>query len=92
MASQRIPVDLKTLRKIVRKPKFVCGKCARSANDKSYLCQPLRLKRKKPEPPARLLIGPALAALLEQPARLDVIGAEPAILATGTARQIEVLR
>ena len=39
-----IPTDLKTLRKIVRKPKFVCGKSARSANDKSYLCQPLRLK------------------------------------------------
>ncbi|WP_438834609.1 hypothetical protein ACPDZI_00170 [Aeromonas oralensis] len=39
--------DLKTLRKIVRKPKFVCGKCARSANDKSYLCQPLRLKEKE---------------------------------------------
>ncbi|WP_421267060.1 hypothetical protein, partial [Aeromonas veronii] len=42
-----IPADLKTLRKIVRKPKFVCGKCARSANDKDYLCQPLRLKHKE---------------------------------------------
>jgi hypothetical protein len=41
-----IPADLKTLRKILRKPKFVCGKCARSANDKEYLCQPLRLKDK----------------------------------------------
>ena len=39
--------NVKTLRKIVRKPKFVCGKCARSANDKSYLCQPLRLKEKE---------------------------------------------
>ncbi|THJ38835.1 hypothetical protein CF105_18240 [Aeromonas veronii] len=39
-----IPTDLKALRKIVRKPKFVCSKCARSANDKGYLCQPLRLK------------------------------------------------
>ncbi|MFM5034830.1 MULTISPECIES: hypothetical protein [Aeromonas] len=42
-----IPSDLKTLRKILRKPKFVCGKCARSANDKDYLCQPLRLKNKE---------------------------------------------
>lgn len=42
-----IPADLKALRKILRKPKFVCGKCARSANDKSYLCQPLRLKAKE---------------------------------------------
>ena len=42
-----IPADLKTLRKIVRKPKFVYGKCARSANDKDYLCQPLRLKHKE---------------------------------------------
>ncbi|AXB00729.1 hypothetical protein [Aeromonas caviae] len=42
-----IPADLKTLRKIVRKPKFVCGKCARSANGKDYLCQPLRLKHKE---------------------------------------------
>ena len=41
-----IPADLKTLRKILRKPKFVCSKCARSANDKEYLCQPLRLKEK----------------------------------------------
>ena len=39
-----IPTDLKALRKIVCKPKFVCGKCARSANDKGYLCQPLCLK------------------------------------------------
>ncbi|TNI08023.1 hypothetical protein CF104_03045 [Aeromonas jandaei] len=39
-----IPTDLKALRKIIRKPKFVCGKCARSANEKGYLCQPLRLK------------------------------------------------
>ena len=48
-----IPTDLKALRKIVRKPKFVCGKCARSANDKGYLCQPLRLditKHLKPGP------------------------------------------
>lgn len=46
-----IPADLKTLRKILRKPKFVCGKCARSANDKEYLCQPLRLKEKGNEFP-----------------------------------------
>ncbi|MNF09666.1 hypothetical protein D3C80_2103870 [compost metagenome] len=42
-----IAFELKALRKIVKKPKFVCGKCARSANDKQYLCQPLRLKGKE---------------------------------------------
>lgn len=42
-----IPEGLGTLRKILRKPKFVCGKCARSAGDKEYLCQPIRLKKRE---------------------------------------------
>lgn len=37
--------DLKTLHKIIKKPKFICGKCARSAHNENFLCQPLRLKK-----------------------------------------------
>lgn len=40
-----IPEHLGVLRKIIRKPRFICGKCARSANDADYLCQPLKLKK-----------------------------------------------
>lgn len=44
--SHEIPEALGELRKIVRKPKFICTKCARSAGEKEYLCHPLKLKKK----------------------------------------------
>lgn len=42
-----IPGELGALRKIVHKPRFICGKCARSARDQDYLCQPIALKKEK---------------------------------------------
>ena len=31
----------------VNKPKYICMKCLRVASDKSYLCDPAKLKKKK---------------------------------------------
>nr|WP_086939226.1 hypothetical protein [Thaumasiovibrio occultus] len=39
--------DIKVLRKLVKKPKFVCEKCARVANDKAVLCSGAKLKKSK---------------------------------------------
>lgn len=38
--------DFKKVLKIVKKPKFICEKCARVAKDKKYLCDPIKLKKK----------------------------------------------
>lgn len=37
--------DFKKILKIVKKPKFICEKCARVAKEKKYLCSPLSLKK-----------------------------------------------
>lgn len=37
--------NLKKIVKIVKKPKFICDKCARVANEKHYLCSPATLKK-----------------------------------------------
>jgi len=42
--SDHIWEDFDQLRKIVRKPKYVCRKCARSASKKKWLCKPTALK------------------------------------------------
>jgi hypothetical protein len=39
------PKNIKKIIKIVKKPKFICEKCARVANDKKYLCDPIPLKK-----------------------------------------------
>lgn len=36
--------NLKKIAKIVKKPKFICDKCARVAHDEEYLCNPSKLK------------------------------------------------
>lgn len=36
--------NIKKIIKIVKKPKFICEKCARVAKDKKYLCDPIPLK------------------------------------------------
>lgn len=35
--------EFKKIIKIVKKPKFICEKCARVAKDKKYLCNPQSL-------------------------------------------------
>jgi len=37
--------NFKQIVKIVIKPKFICEKCARVAQEKKYLCSPLALKK-----------------------------------------------
>ena len=37
--------NIKKIIKIVKKPKFICEKCARIAKDKKYLCNPIALKK-----------------------------------------------
>ena len=32
---------------VVNKPKYICKKCLRVACDKTYLCDPAKLKKKK---------------------------------------------
>lgn len=36
--------DFKKIVKIVKKPKFICEKCARVAKEKKYLCNPVTLE------------------------------------------------
>lgn len=37
--------NIKKIVKIVKKPKFICEKCARVAKDKKYLCNPMVLRK-----------------------------------------------
>lgn len=37
--------NIKKIIKIVKKPKFICEKCARVAKEKKYLCDPVALKK-----------------------------------------------
>jgi hypothetical protein len=41
---EKIEENLETLKKIVKDPKFICRKCARSAKDDKYLCKPATLE------------------------------------------------
>ncbi len=38
-----IKKEFKAIKKIVEKPKFICMKCLRSANEKKALCGPKKL-------------------------------------------------
>jgi hypothetical protein len=43
--------DLAELAEIVAQPRFICKKCARSANSGKYLCKPKRLPATVAAPP-----------------------------------------
>jgi len=45
LKKNELATDFKKIIKIVKKPKFICEKCARVAKDKKYLCSPLALKK-----------------------------------------------
>jgi len=36
--------NLKSIIALTEKPKFICTKCARVANEKKYLCEPTKMK------------------------------------------------
>lgn len=38
--------EFKKILKIVKKPKFICEKCARVAHEKKYLCNAIAMKPK----------------------------------------------
>ncbi|MBN2008213.1 hypothetical protein JW960_02580 [candidate division KSB1 bacterium] len=39
-----IQADFKKLKKLVKKPKYVCEKCGRAAREDSALCRPVELE------------------------------------------------
>ena len=45
LKKNELTADFKKILKIVKKPKFICEKCARVAKDKKYLCNPVPLKK-----------------------------------------------
>lgn len=44
LKKNELTTNFKKIIKIVKKPKFICEKCARVANDKKYLCNSIVLK------------------------------------------------
>ncbi|MEI6055050.1 MAG: hypothetical protein WCR55_03245 [Lentisphaerota bacterium] len=47
LADKKIEKNFKEIVKLVKKPKFICEKCARCSNDKDALCRPVKLKKDK---------------------------------------------
>ncbi|MDP3292017.1 MAG: hypothetical protein Q8M43_08300 [Sulfuricurvum sp.] len=44
LKKNELEIHFKKIIKIVKKPKFICEKCARVAKDKKYLCEPKKMK------------------------------------------------
>jgi len=38
-----IEPNIRELKHIINKPRFICKVCARAAHDKNYLCKPIKL-------------------------------------------------
>lgn len=56
--------EVDKLAAIIGTPRFVCRKCARSAQDERYLCKPTRLPARAANPPVTPESLPAPANLL----------------------------
>ena len=39
--------NLVEIAKLVNKPKYICGRCARAANDKDLVCKPAKIPHEK---------------------------------------------
>ncbi|MDP2851716.1 MAG: hypothetical protein Q8O20_11665 [Sulfuricurvum sp.] len=46
LKKNELEIHFKKIIKIVKKPKFICEKCARVANEKKYLCDPVKITNK----------------------------------------------
>ncbi len=44
---KEIEKDINLIMALVNKPRYVCGKCARAANEKKLVCKPVKIKIKK---------------------------------------------
>ncbi len=44
--SDDITKNIDKIMKLVDKPKYVCNKCARAANDEDRVCKPVKIKSK----------------------------------------------
>lgn len=45
MSKQYIQKNIDQILEIIVDPAFICYKCARTANDQSYLCKPMKIKK-----------------------------------------------
>jgi protein-arginine kinase activator protein McsA len=45
LKKNELNIHFKKILKIVKKPNFICEKCARVAKDKKYLCNPTAFKK-----------------------------------------------
>ncbi len=43
LKKNELATDFKKIIEIVIKPKYICQKCARAANEKKYLCDPKKI-------------------------------------------------
>jgi hypothetical protein len=47
MSKKDIEKNIDKIMSVVNKPKYVCAKCARAANEKEIVCKPVKIKIKK---------------------------------------------
>ena len=45
LKKKEIEKNLRSVVKVVAKPRYVCEKCARVSREKRYLCKPARISR-----------------------------------------------
>ena len=47
LTKKEIEIDIENIKAMVNKPKYICIKCARAVNEKSFACKPVKIKLKK---------------------------------------------